>query len=330
MRPPGKHSGQPCLSKNLDAVNMVATNVSGKIIVSGASGMLGTALRRALDARGVQILQLLRRPPAAEGQLQWDPNSEQPVSDPASLEGSTAAIHLSGAGVGEHRWTKKYQSEMAASRVDSTRRLATTLASLRKPPRCFLVASAVGIYGDRGNELLQETSSTGSGFLAGLCQQWEAAAYPAVEAGIRVVHLRFGVVLGPSGGALAQMLTPFRVGLGAKLGDGRQWMSWIALEDTIAAVLFLLAHTEISGPVNVTAPNPVTNADFTKALGRQLRRPAFLAIPRFGLRLMFGTMADETLLASARVKPARLLNAGFSFSFPKIDESLETALGSSR
>lgn len=288
--------------------------------------MLGSALRRRLDARGVRFLQLLRRVPAAEGQLQWDPASERPFADPAALEGIAAAIHLSGASVGEHRWTGEYQRKMTSSRVDTTRRLAATLASLRNPPGTFLVASAVGIYGNRGDEVLQETSAAGSGFLADLCRQWEAAAQPALDAGIRVVHLRFGVVLGPGRGALAQMLPPFRLGLGAKLGDGRQWMSWIALEDAIAAILFLMEHHEIAGPVNVTAPNPVTNADFTTALGRQLHRPAFLTVPRFALRLMFGTMADEALLASTRVQPGRLLNAGFSFAFPKIHEGLKKAL----
>jgi len=291
--------------------------------------MLGSALRGALEARGVQFLQLVRRAPVAEGQLQWDPSSGQPFADPAVLEGTSAAIHLPGASLGGRRWTRDYQREMTASRVDSTRRLAAALASLRTPPRSFLAASAIGFYGDRGDEVLQETSSPGTGFLADLCRQWEAAAEPAISAGIRVVHLRFGVVLGPGGGALAQMLPPFRIGLGAKLGDGRQWMSWVAQEDVIAAILFLLSHPEIAGPVNVAAPNPVTNADFTRALGRRLRRPAFLTIPRAALQLMFGAMANEALLASARVQPAKLLDAGFQFGSPDVETALKRALRAS-
>lgn len=246
--------------------------------------------------------------------------------DPAALEGSSAAIHLSGAGVAAHRWTEAYRRELAASRVDSTRRLAAALAALRRPPQSFLVASAIGIYGDRGGEILEETSPPGTGFLADLCRQWEAAAKPAADAGIRVVHLRFGVVLGPGHGALQQMLPPFRVGLGAKLGSGRQWMSWIGLADAIAAVLFAIERSELSGPLNVTAPQPVTNAEFTRTLGRQLAKPVFLSVPAFALRLMFGQMADEALLASVRVQPAKLLAAGFQFATPAIDQTLKNVL----
>jgi hypothetical protein len=305
---------------------MDSVNASAAIILSGASGMLGSAVRRALATRDIRFLQLLRRVPDGDGQLQWNPGSDQPLENPASLEGANAAIHLSGASVAGHRWTQAYRREMAASRIDSTRRLAILLAGLKRPPQSFLVASATGIYGDRGDEVLDETSSAGAGFLANLCQDWEAAAKPAVNAGIRVVHLRFGVVLGPGHGALAKMLPPFRVGLGAKLGSGRQWMSWVAQEDAVAAILFAMDHQKLSGPVNVTAPNPVTNAEFTRALGRQLRRPAFLTVPAFAVRLMFGQMAVEALLASARVLPAKLLASGFQFSLPEVDQALKSAL----
>lgn len=301
-------------------------NVSGGVIVSGASGMLGGALRRALDASGIPFLQLLRQAATGERQLQWNPGADRPIENPAALEGSRAAIHLSGASVGAHRWTDAYRREMTVSRVDSTRRLATVLAGLRRPPQSLLVASAIGFYGDRGDELLDEQSAPGAGFLADVCRQWEAAAKPAVDAGIRVVHLRFGVVLGPGQGALAQMLPPFRVGLGAKLGSGRQWMSWVAQEDAVAAILFALERTELAGPVNVTSPEPVTNAEFTHALGRELRRPAFLTVPAFAVRVMFGQMADDALLASVRVQPAKLLRAKFQFALPGIDGALRTAL----
>ncbi|MGA8741093.1 MAG: TIGR01777 family oxidoreductase [Terracidiphilus sp.] len=304
------------------------TSVSGSIILSGASGMLGSALRRALDSRKVPTIQLLRRAPTGEGQLQWNPGAERAIENPSPLEGAAAAIHLSGASIGAHRWTEAYRRELAGSRIDSTHRLAKVLAALRTPPRSFLVASAIGIYGDRGDEVLSESSAAGTGFLAELCRQWEAASEPAVQAGIRVVYLRFGVVLGPGQGALQQMLPPFRVGLGARLGNGRQWMSWIGLADVIAAMLFALDHTALSGPLNMTAPNPVTNAEFTQALGRQLHRPAFLAVPAFAMRMIFGQMANEALLASARVQPAKLLSAGFRFSLPEIEEALKAALES--
>jgi hypothetical protein len=228
--------------------------------------------------------------------------------------------------VARHRWTEAYRREITASRVDSTRRLATVLAGLRNPPETFLVASAVGIYGDRGDEVLDESSVSGKGFLANLCQDWEAAAEPARQSGIRVVHLRFGVVLSPGEGALKQMLPPFRIGLGARIGNGRQWMSWVALADAVGAVLFALDRTDIRGPLNVTAPKPVTNGEFTRALGRQLGRPAFLAVPSFTMRLMFGQMADEALLASARVKPEKLKQAGFQFVLPTVDQALVAAL----
>lgn len=306
---------------------MDPTIASGGIILSGASGMLGAALHRDLTARGIPTLQLLRRLPTAQGQLQWNPDSDRPIGNPTLLDGAAAAIHLSGASVAAHRWTSAYKHELAASRIDSTSRLARVLASLRYPPKAFLVASATGIYGDRGDQMLDETSAPGTGFLADLCRQWEAAAAPAAQAGIRVVHLRFGVVLGPGQGALRQMLPPFRLGLGARLGSGRQWMSWIGLADVLAAIEFVLKRTDLSGPLNVTAPNPVTNAAFTRALGHQLRRPTFLTVPAFALRIMFGQIADEALLASARVNPAKLQAAGFQFALPEIEGALRAALG---
>jgi len=256
----------------------------------------------------------------------WSPAATPAVADLGALEGCAAAVHLSGASVAGQRWTAAYRREMMASRVDSTRALATLLAGLRTPPRALLVASAVGYYGDRGDQLLDETSLPGEGFLADLCRQWEAAAQPAVEAGIRVVHLRFGVVLGPGPGALARMLPIFRLGLGGRLGSGRQWMSWISVEDAMRALLFALETPSLAGPVNLTAPSPVTNAEFTRLLARQLRRPSFLPVPAFALRLALGQMADEALLASTRAVPSRLLVAGFRFAHPTVDKALAAAL----
>lgn len=299
---------------------------TSRVILSGGSGMLGTAIRHGLTANGVPTLQLVRRKPAIQGELAWDPTSDPPISDLAPLEGTKAAIHLSGANVAAHRWTGSYQAEIRTSRIDSTRRLATALAALRQPPATLILASAIGIYGDRGDEILDESSAAGNGFLAGVCQDWEAAADPARQAGIRVVHLRFGVVLGSGEGALQQMLPSFKVGLGARIGSGRQWMSWVGLNDVAAAVLFALERQDIVGPVNVTSPNPVTNADFTRTLARQLHRPAFLSVPAPAMKLLFGQMADEALLASARVNPQKLLDAGFQFSEPNLDQALAAAL----
>jgi uncharacterized protein len=307
-------------------VNMATSSERGGVILGGASGMLGTALRISLAGGHTPTLQLVRGNASAEGQIHWDPTKPLPASESGRLEGFSAAIHLGGANLADRRWTPAYRQELWTSRVDSTRALAITFAALRRPPQCLLVASAVGFYGDRGEELLIESSSAGSGFLADLCREWEAAAEPAVNAGIRVVYLRTGVVLGRGHGALERMLPPFRFGLGGKLGNGKQWMSWISLADAIAGILFALGTATIAGPVNLTSPNPVTNAEFTRALGRQLGRPAVLGIPSFALRLALGTMADEALLASTRAVPAKLQAAGFQFAHPAIDEALSAVL----
>jgi len=291
--------------------------------------MLGSALRQALDAQGTEILQLVRHDPLAAGQMQWAPMASLPIPDTRPLEGLAAAIHLSGASVAAHRWTPSYKREMWLSRVESTRALATALARLSLPPQTLLVASATGFYGDRGNELLDENSGPGRGFLADLCREWESAGLPAAKAGIRVVHLRFGVVLG-AGGALAKMLPLFRLGLGGKLGSGRQWMSWISLTDAVAAILFAKDTPTLAGPLNLTAPQPVTNSEFTIALGRAVHRPVLLPAPAFALRLALGAIADEALLASARVVPSSLTSAGFRFSHPNLEAALAAALAGTR
>jgi uncharacterized protein len=287
--------------------------------------MLGTALRNALGARNADILQLVRHESDESGQLQWNPTASKPVGDAGPLEGLTAAIHLSGANVAARRWTSAYKREIFTSRVDSTRTLATTLASLRNPPKTLLVASATGIYGDRGDEILDEKSTPGKGFLAELCEAWEAAAKPAAEAGIRVVNLRFGVVLGPSG-ALAKMLPLFKKGLAGRIGSGLQWMSWVGLADAAVAVLFAMDTPSLAGPLNVTAPEPVTNADFTQVLAAAVHRSAFMPAPAFALRAALGEMASEALLSSQRAVPARLTSAGFRFAHPTIHGALAAAL----
>jgi hypothetical protein len=298
----------------------------GRILTSGASGLLGTAIRQTLVARQASVLQLVRRHPDKAAELQWDPASTSPLADTAPLEGLQAVIHLSGANVAAHRWTPSYRRTIISSRADSTRALATVLAGLSKPPKTLLVASATGIYGDRRDEILDERAGPGKGFLADVCRQWEAAAQPAVDAGIRVVHLRFGVVIARKEGALAKLLPLFRFGLGGRLGSGQQWMSWINIADAVAAILFVLDASELAGPVNLTAPEPVTNAGFTRALARAVHRPAILPAPAFALRLALGEMADETLLSSARAIPARLTAAGFKFAYPTIDQALAAVL----
>jgi hypothetical protein len=294
----------------------------GRFLLSGASGMVGSALRAELGARHARVTQLVRRVPQTAAELEWNPAAAIPIRDTEPLEGLDAAIHLSGANLSARRWTAAYRSEMAASRLDSTRALVTSLAGLRRPPRALLVASAIGIYGNRGDEILDENSPPGRGFLAGLCREWEAASAPAVAAGMRVVHMRFGVVLSPNAGALAMMLPIFRLGLGGRLGSGKEWMSWISLPDLASAVLFLLDSPSLHGAVNLTAPQPVTNATFTRTLARMLHRPAVVPVPAFALRLALGPMADEALLSSTRAIPKKLLEAGFGFTHPDIEQAL--------
>jgi len=303
---------------------------AARILISGASGMLGSALRGALTQRGAEVIQLVRREPASSGELRWDPNAPVPIQQAQTLEGMDAAIHLSGANLAAHRWTPQYLAEVTASRVESTWGLARALAGLREPPRSFLAASAVGIYGNRKDEVVDESSGPGSGILADLCRAWEAAAAPAVEAGMRIAHLRFGVVLASRSGALAQMLPIFRLGVGGRLGSGKQWMSWISLPDVVAGTMCVLDTPSLAGAINLTSPQPVTNAEFTRALSRTLNRPAVFPVPPFALRIAFGRMADEALLSSTRVIPRKLLEAGFQFAHASIDDALADAFNMQR
>jgi len=296
-------------------------------LLSGASGLLGSALRRALTGQGQRSLQLVRHAQGSADEILWNPVAENPLHAVDSLEGLGVAVHLSGANVGAHLWTEDYKREMTESRVGSTAALARLLAGLRRPPATLIVASAVGIYGNRYEEFLDENSQPGHGFLAELCQQWESAAEPARAAGIRVVHLRLGVILAPRGGALQRLLPLFRLGLGGALGSGQQWMSWVGLADAVRAILFVAQNKNLSVPVNLVAPEPVRNRDFTRRLAWHLHRPALFPAPSFALRLALGQMAEETLLSSQRAFPSHLLKNGFEFLHPRLDLALRSALG---
>lgn len=293
-----------------------------KILVSGASGPIGKALLPALRERGYQSAQLVRHPAHRPDQIEWNP--AQPVN-PDSVSGFDAVVHLAGESI-VARWSAAKKAAIRDSRVLGTRHLAEALGKTPKPPRVLVAASAIGYYGDRGEELLQEDSAPGHGFLAEVCQQWEAAAVPAAQAGIRVVHLRIGMVLSPAGGALAAMLTPFRLGLGGRISSGRQWWSWIDVRDLVGAILHAIVSESLSGPVNAVSPNAVTNSEFARALAKALSRPAIFPLPAFAARLALGQMADELLLASQRVTPTRLLASGFKFCYPDLATSLRANL----
>jgi hypothetical protein len=294
-----------------------------KLLVCGGTGLLGKALTQRMVRDGIQVVLLVRRTPRPHPdadiiEVEWHPESQFTVDLPP-LEGCYAAVHLAGASLAGHRWTPSYKRLIASSRIDSSRALGRIFTALTDPPPVVVAASAAGYYGDRGNELLTEASSPGTGFLPEVCQAWEAATAPLAP---RVVQLRFGVVLTARGGALPQLLRIFRLGLGGRLGNGRQWMSWLSLQDAVAAMEFAIAQPHLSGAVNTTSPHPVTNAEFTYTLGRALHRPAFLRIPSLVLRAALGEMAQEALLASTRAIPERLPAAGFQFNDQLLEQTL--------
>ncbi len=299
-----------------------------RILVSGASGLVGSALVRRWTAGPEPLHQVARlvrhRQSRAPTEIPWDPEAGQ--LDPAMLEGFDAIVHLAGENVGQGRWTREKMARIRNSRVQGTSLLCTQAARRSNPPRALVSASAVGFYGDRHAAILDESAGPGSGFLAGVCREWESATQPAEAAGIRVVLLRIGVVLAREGGALEAMVRLFRLGLGGRIGSGNQYMSWISLEDLVAAIDFLVTHDALHGPVNVTSPEPVTNRQFTRALAHAVRRPALLPVPSFVLRLALGAMADEMLLASIRAVPKKLIDAGFSFRHPQVDQALLAAV----
>ena len=305
---------------------MAGTQPPGlRLIVSGAGGLIGSALVSRLSATGHRILRLVRRQSGPQ-EITWDPASG--TLDPEKLEGADGVIHLAGENIGK-RWTRARRIRIRNSRVHGTRLLSQTLARLQRPPRVLVSASAVGIYGSRGDEVLTETSPPGDptdDFLVSVCLEWEAATEAARDAGIRVVQSRFGLALSPEGGALRKLLLPFRLGLGGPVGSGAQWMSWISLPDLTGAILHLISTETLAGPVNVSAPEPVSNREFTGTLSRVLRRPAVLPVPAIGLRAVFGGMAERTLLSSARVVPARLIQSGYRFDHPQIEIALRAML----
>lgn len=298
------------------------TQPSQTVVVAGASGLVGRALVAALTARGHRVRRLVRRAPAASDEVRWDPATG--ACDLGELGEADAVINLAGENLAAGRWTAARREAILRSRVDTTRTLVAAVKRTARRPEVFINASATGIYGDRGDEVLTEASAAGTGFLADVCRAWEEPL-AALPAGVRAVALRTGVVLTPQGGALAKMLPAFRLGVGGRLGNGRQWMSWITLDDLVGAIGHVLVDPRCQGPVNAVAPTPVTNAAFTAALGAALRRPAILPVPVFALRLLFGQMADEALLSSARVEPKALLDTGFEFRHRGIETALRQA-----
>ncbi len=296
-----------------------------KVLITGATGMVGSELGKTLKKRGDTVLELRRnRSSLSSNSAFWNPGTGE--IDAAALEGIDAAVHLAGENISEGRWTDEKKKRIVDSRVKGTTLLSETLAGLNDMPRVLISASAIGYYGNRGAELVNEASKPGNDFLADVCAQWEQSTTAAREAGIRVVNIRIGIVLSTKGGALAKILLPFKMGVGGKVGDGDQYMSWIALDDLISAILFIIDTDAIQGPVNMVSPNPVTNAEFTKSLGKALSRPAILPAPAFALRLVFGEMADALLLSGARVDPAKLKASNYAFKYPQLDAALKHLL----
>jgi len=291
-----------------------------RILITGSTGLVGSALVRDLSGAGHAVLRLVRTPPQAAGEVHWDAAAGR--LDIAKLSAVDAVVHLAGESIAEGRWNAAKKARIRDSRVIGTRFLAESLAQLPQRPKVMVCASAVGYYGDRGEEVLREDSAPGQGFLAGVCREWEAAADPARAAGIRVVHLRTGVVFAKRGGALAKMLPPFRFGLGGPMGSGTQYMSWIAIDDLIAVLRCAVEDANYAGAINAVAPEAVTSAQFARVLGKVLRRPAVLPAPAVAVRLLLGEMADALLLASQRVEPARLAALGYRFAYPSLEGAL--------
>ncbi len=291
-----------------------------RILVSGASGPIGAALLPSLNTLGYKVTRLVRGAATSNGQIHWDP--AQPIS-PDLVSGFDAVIHLAGESI-VGRWTAAKKQAIRDSRVVGTSHLADAAAKAGHKPEVFICSSAIGYYGDRGDEILNEQSAPGSGFLPDVCREWEAATRPAAAAGIRTVQMRTGVVLSPKGGALGKMLTPFKMGAGGRIGDGRQWMSWIAVQDMVGAIHHILKTDLVQGPVNMVAPKPVTNTEFTQTLAAVLSRPAIFPVPAFAVKLAFGEMGETVLLGSQRVEPIQLISSGYPFRFPTLRQSLES------
>jgi len=294
-----------------------------KIAIAGASGLVGSALINALVAEGTAITRLVRGAPKS-GEIEWHPNQYQLNSQ--MLEGFDVIVNLAGESVAGSRWTDDQKRKIRDSRVSGTNLLSEAIARMSAKPSAFICASATGIYGDRDDEILDEQSESGGGFIAGVCREWEKACEPAIKAGVRVVNLRLGPVLARTGGMLAKLLTPFKMGMGGKVGSGKQYISWVALDDVVSAIKLAISDQSIRGPLNIVSPNPVTNEEFTRTLGHVLNRPTALAVPAFAARLAFGEMADEMLLASQRVTPKKLLQANFTFQYPDLESAFRKYL----
>lgn len=299
-----------------------------KILVSGSHGLVGKALIKSLETQGHEVFRLVRYAPHSKDEIEWSPDRYSIAL--ARIEGFDAVVSLAGESIAEGRWTDDKKRRIRESRVKGTKLLGDALANLTASPRTFICASAIGYYGNRGDEILTETSAPGNDFLAGVCVEWEKATALATEKGIRVLNARFGVILDANGGALKKMLPPFRMGIGGRIGSGKQWMSWIALDDVVGGINFALNNDLLRGPANFVAPAPVTNAEFTKTLGKVLSRPTLFPIPAFGVRLAFGEMADALLLGSQRVEPERLKASGYQFQYPELKGALQHALGDKR
>ena len=300
-----------------------------KILITGSTGLIGSALASSLTSGGHTVRRLLRSSRQAAGSVAvWDPSAG--TLDPQALEGIDAVVHLAGENIAGGRWNSRRKARIRDSRVNGTRLLSETLSRLSSPPAVCVCASAIGYYGNRGDTILNEGSPAGSGFLPDVCREWEAATVAALQKGIRVINLRTGIVLSPAGGALAKMLPPFKMGVGGKVGDGKQFMSWIALDDVVGAIEHALTNKRLTGPVNAVSPNPVTNLQFTRTLGSVLRRPTIFPMPALAARMAFGEMADALLLSSTRVQPARLIGSGFQFRYPSLESALRHLLGRDR
>ena len=295
-----------------------------KILIGGSHGLVGTALIKSLESQGHEIFRLVRHAPSSKTEVEWSPDRYSIAL--ARIEGFDAVVNLAGESIAEGRWTDDKKRRIRESRVKGTKLLGDALANLTVPPKTFVCASAIGYYGNRGDEILTESSAPGDDFLSKVCREWEEATALATEKGIRVVNARFGIILDTEGGALKKMLPPFRMGVGGKIGSGKQWMSWIALDDVVDALNFALLQDALRGPVNFVAPNPVTNAEFTKALGGVLSRPTIFPIPAFAIKLIFGEMGEALLLGSERVAPQRLIAGGYEFRYSQIDQALSHIL----
>jgi uncharacterized protein (TIGR01777 family) len=297
-----------------------------RILITGASGLIGKALRPTLEAKGFELILASRREPADDRHIRWSPDTGFADADLARLEGLDAVIHLAGESVSGLRWTDEKKKAIRDSRVFGTRALIETFDKLERKPKVFISGSAIGFYGDRGDEVMTESSAPGKTYLSEVCKEWEAESRRAEDLGIRTVLLRTGIVLSKDGGALATMMTPFKLGVGGVVGSGKQWMSWIALDDVVGMINFALENEGVRGAVNVVAPNPVTNEEFTKTLGSVLYRPTFLPLPEFAVHMVFGEMGDALLLDSTRVIPKRLQDNGYKFGFTNLKAALEHAV----